>query len=620
MGRPTVSVQGLGALADTVAALPVSSALVGEVVGELTSIGSCELGFRTAGTPEDLQTAQAVARRFRAAGLEGVALEPVPVDAWRFRSARVTSAAGAMPASSFGGVPATPPGGVTGRLVDAGDGTLARLDRADVRAAVVLVDWRSKAIRPGIVALELARRGAAAMIVPAGGAWFRAPGALGAFDAQWPAGGPPMVVITAADAATLRRAAPAEVTVGLQVEIARQVPGHNVVGYLPGDEPGPVVVGAHHDAWFRGAFDNTSGVAALVALATALAGSGHRPRHTICFTTRTGEEFGLLDSPFDWCTGAWRQVRETHPDWGEQSPFHLCVEASGHPRLRTVVEAPVELRAFARSAARVADARGWLPTGWRIAPPVAGTEQWPYLVAGVPGVAAYAWDASFADTEYHTQLDVRDRTIDAGLVATQARFSTLMLLAADADPDGILDHRARARQLERIAARTGHAGLAAAAGLHRAQRGRAAFSAVGRQLLALGADLEVAHPHDGADADLRALRAALAALERGDRPQALRQLRRVGSNTLSRHLGPDAMHAHLTQFTPEAMRGTWGEASHVRPGPDLGREIATLAGTARRPLTDSGLSDALASARDDALARRTEALDAMAQALAGAAG
>ena len=68
------------------------------------------------------------------------------------------------------------------------------------------------------------------------------------------------------------------------------------------------------------------------------------------------------DSPFDWCIGAWRQVQETQPEWDGNVPFHLCLEASGHPELRLALEAPAELREWARTSCHAGRREGWLPT------------------------------------------------------------------------------------------------------------------------------------------------------------------------------------------------------------------------------------------------------------------
>lgn len=588
-------------------------------VEALCAIGSSRHGFRTAGTPEDLEVAELVAAAMHDAGLTDVAIETVEVDAWRFHAAGVSVRGSEVSsvtfdAVSWGGVPGTGPEGITGPLVDLGRATRQVLDRLDLQGAVGLLDWTS-AVGPSTLALELAHRGVVALVVdsPAGGEWFQSPGALGAFDGRWPTGAPPMVLVTADDAGRLRHAATGaavEVTVRLDVTIVAGATGYDVVGLLVGDEPGPVVVGAHHDAWFRGAFDNSSGVAALLGLARSLVAAGVRPRHTICFTSRTAEEYGTLGSDFDWCVGAWRQVTSTHPGWAEEVPFHLCLEASGHPALRAVIEAPVELVAWSRAVGRAAEAEGWTPSGWRVAPPVAGTEQWPYLVAGVPGVASYSWETSFGRTDYHTQHDTVE-LLDLEHLAAQVRLHALLLLEADRDPDGILDHRARARQLARIAASHGHEGLARAARAHRRASGRRAFSAVGRSLFALDSRDSVGYPHEQSLRDLVLLDGALDALDAGRPGLARRRLLRVGRSDASVYLSEETFARHLERFAPSALAGTWARASHLTPSPNLWRVLASLAGEDGAPAAGPWLREAVVAARDAASAELRERLDAM---------
>ena len=448
----------------------------------------------------------------------------------------------------------------------------------------MLIDWRKGPGGPADAGLELGLRGAAGVIVtPAqDGPYFQAEGALGGFDGHWHAGAPPMMTIRKRDGDALRERlaqGPVEATMTVNAAIAPGAAGSNVVGYLAGDEPGPIVVGAHHDGWFRAAFDNATGVAALIAIARALVAAGHRPRHRICFTSRTAEEWGLLDRAFDWCTGAWRQVSETHPEWGEQAPFHLCLEASGHPELRLAVEAPVELTRWARAAGKVGEAEGWLTSGWRTSPPVTGTEQWPYLVAGVPGVATYNWETSFAKTVYHTPLDTPE-IVDFDHLERLTRFYAYLLLDADRDPDGILDHPARARRLAKQADKLGAAGapLAAAAEAHAGARGRAAFTAVGRGLHAVDAAGETGHPHEQAAADVAALEAALAAVAAGDHAAAARQLAKVGENALAQVLSQEAFTRDRARNRRQLDDDSWAARSHLTDSPELWAELASLRG------------------------------------------
>jgi hypothetical protein len=88
---------------------------------------------------------------------------------------------------------------------------------------------------------------------------------------------------------------------------------HNVLGVLPGSEPGlrsqVVVIGAHldHDGVdadgriFNGADDDASGVAAVLEMAEAFAGTaeaGRGPRRTVLFALWNAEEKGLLGSRY----------------------------------------------------------------------------------------------------------------------------------------------------------------------------------------------------------------------------------------------------------------------------------------------------------------------------------
>ena len=576
------------ALVSLVRDLKIDEDYLRYAIDQLTSIGSSPLGFRNTGTQEDAAVAEFVSGEMSAMGLTGVAIEDVEVDAWRFRSATVTDhgsgtrAATLFDGSSFGGVPGTPPGGVTARLVDVGEALRLRLDRLDLGGAIALVDWRDQSIEPAAIILELARRGAVGMLLncPVKGPWYQSSGALGAFNSRWPTGAPPMILIRKEDADTLREGlayGPAEVTMTLNVEFEAHAAGHNAVGYLSGELPGPIVVGAHHDAWFRAAFDNASGVAALLAIARALSEAGHRPRHTICFSTRTAEEYGIAGSAYDWCIGAWRQVEVTHPNWATESPFHLCLEATGHRALRTVVEAPVELSAWAKRVCRAAEREGWTPTGWRVALPVADTEQWPFLLSGIPGVASYAWEESFGKTDYHTQFDTSE-LLDFGYLAAQSRLYALLLLEADRDPDAVFNHRARASELTKIAATTGHSDLARAAENHADAKGRRSFTTVGRGLFALDAHARARYPHEQTLADITSIDAAVAALDSEDLITAYRSLLHVGSHFLFPYLSEEAFIDHNHRSHPESLTRTWARASHLTSSPHLWREMAALCG------------------------------------------
>ncbi len=602
--------------------LELDQAQLAADVAHLSAIGSRPDGFRVTGTPEDRAAAAHAASRMEAIGLTGVAVEDVRVDGWRLEAASLALTGGrTLHGASLGGAPGTPPGGITAPLVDVGRAGRARLDRLDVAGRVALLDWHTLAVAPADVALELGLRGAVGIVLASfpGGPLYQAEGAVGSFDSHWHAGAPPVLTVAKEDALELRgllRQGPVEGTLVVEATLAPGTAGANVVGYLEGEADGPpIVVGAHHDGWFHAAFDNATGVAALLALAEGLVRDGGRPRHTICFTSRTAEEHGAFDSAYDWCAGAWGQVHDTHPDWAG-SPFHLCLEASGHPGLRTIVEAPVELRGWAGSACRTADAEGWLTAGWRVGPPVSGTEQWPYLVSGVPGVATYAWETSFRRDRYHTPLDT-PALVDLPHLERVIRTYSLLLAEADADPDAIHDHAARGRHLARAASAVGAPAdaLAAAARDRGTSRGRAAFTCAGLALHALDAHGALAYPHAQAAADLAALEAALDAVDAEDPAAAVAALERVGASRQARELSHEAFRRHLARTGPGAPRLAWGAASHLTASPDLWVELAALRGEPGAQAPGPWITASLRRHRDTARHDRDDRLAAMTSAL-----
>jgi hypothetical protein len=208
---------------------------------------------------------------------------------------------------------------------------------------------------------------------------------------------------------------------------------------------------------------------------------------------------------------------------------------------------------------------------------VTGTEQWPLLVSGIPGISAYTWEQSFARTDYHTQRDTVD-LLDFDHLERLARLYTLLLLEADRDPDGILDHPARAADVAKRAAGLGEGGdaLIAAAERHGEAKGRNAFTRIGRKLLALDAMGSPSYPHEQAARDLAGLEAGLAAFRLDDHKTAAEQLARVGDNALARRLSEQAFGLQRARRQPHAENLSWARRNHLTASPNLWAELASL--------------------------------------------
>lgn len=69
-------------------------------------------------------------------------MEPVPLDAWEFKGARLELSNGkVIIASSFGGVPGTGSEGISGEIVYVGDGTRGNYEGLNVSGKLVLAYW-----------------------------------------------------------------------------------------------------------------------------------------------------------------------------------------------------------------------------------------------------------------------------------------------------------------------------------------------------------------------------------------------------------------------------------------------------------------------------------------------
>jgi peptidase M28-like protein len=586
--------------------IEISPDYLGRVVERLESFRSHPLGFRVAGTREERAATAYIAAEMRDLGLANVTEEPVPVDGWRFEEAFVELSDGTrFECASFGGVPETGDKGVRGGLVAVGRGGRKQLDRVDVRGKVVLVEWQVARLWPYHVGLELGLRGAAAMIVycPPGGPYYQAPGALGTFDGIWHAEGPPCVTATKEDGAKLAARAGEQVRVVLRAPLTRGAEGANVVGELPGRGRGaPLIVAGHHDGWFGAAFDDATGVAVTLELARAFTAAGIRPRRTIAFVSHTAEEYGIAESAYDWCYGAWYQVVAEHREWTTGSPFYLNVEGSGRPDVFTL-DVPPELTGWVRGTCRQAERDGLLPHGFKLEAPNTWTEVWPFLAAGIPGINVSTFTTEFDRTEYHTQYDTADR-VDFEYLAKLTDVCARLLL--DAPPE--LDFAARARDLRDVP----HAKLQRALGDLAKAKGRKRFTAVGRGLHGLDAIDAPRYPHEQTAADVALLEQALADLDNAAQPLA-----RVGLNWLCSDLSHEAFKRERGRRDRNAPRACWGMQGDADPGPDLWRELASLRGEpgarAPGPWLERSLRRHLGRSRRE-LERR---LDRMAEAAAG---
>ncbi|MEA2280149.1 MAG: hypothetical protein QOK21_756 [Solirubrobacteraceae bacterium] len=565
------------------------------VIERLAATGSSPLGFRLAGTPEEVALSGWIAEQMEAIGLVDVALEPVPVDAWRFRGAFVQALGRVIECASFGGAVPTPSGGVGGELVFVGRGTRDEIEGLDLRGKVVIIDWRgTDLLWPSMPAAEAARAGAVAALVTSlpGGYFYQREGALGAFDTYGLPDAIPMLSLRKEDARDLIDAAARgslQVGVTLDAEVQRGATAYNVVGTLRGRRDGsPIVVAGHHDAWFYGALDDASGVASTLAIAKAMRDTGYVPDGPIVFGSHTAEEFGMLSAPFDYCIGAGWQIQHEHPEWAQDAALYLNLEGTGMPR-PLLLEAPPELASFAADVCAAAAADGLLSHGVIADVPRPWTEAWPFLAMGVPAVNVNSHHLDFFRTEYHTQFD-DPSFLDYDNLGDLTRVYARLIVAADARERRILEPAARAADVHRRGRLDDARGAGARvepleealASYERAavtatpRAARRAFAQLAQALESIDAAEAPALLHEQALRDVQALDEAEAALAAGDLAGAADAAERVGRNVLARDLSDELVELDAERHSAAHERLAWAELGHLTASPVLSHELAAL--------------------------------------------
>ena len=387
----------------------------------LTRFGDTSSGWRPGGSPANLEAVEWIAREMRAVGMTQVAKLPVPIDRWVFRGASVAIPGGATyDASSWGGVPGTPAGGITAEVLDLGPGQAADYEGVDATGKIVLVNWAYGDYWVNRHGHQATLEGALAVIfytgTTAAGAFYnvRDDGLLsfdGTYDDDWV----PFVFVTRNAANDLRAsiaAGPTTVTLTADVELTRAEDGgvgYNVLGSIPGSDRSDefIIFTGHHDAWFRGAADDATAVAAMLAIGKAVRETGFRPRRTLLFLASTNEEYGYTDAYYEWLVGCWYAVTNQRPDWSRKAILSLDFEllGTGDPGERLLIRTHSELLAHAVEKQLSDPSR--TPFG-AISQNVvwANADHFTLTAAGIPGIYFNTVGTQYLTRNYHTNYDV----------------------------------------------------------------------------------------------------------------------------------------------------------------------------------------------------------------------
>lgn len=374
----------------------------------------CErFGSRPAGSEKERKAAEHIAARFREFGLSEVVIEPFPCLTWDYSRASLTVAGAEIPCLPVAHSPATPAGGIEAELVyleRASDIDLARVPLAGkIGLLSTLYGDDSERLR------RLMDSGLAAVILVDDRLPFDWTVAVGV-PAQWiRLLSIPMVSIPYRHAWEIVRngAQRARLEVATRV---REAESQNVVGVVPGSDPtaGDILLTCHHDTVMNavGAEDNGSGVACVLELARAFAGS--RPRRTLRFVacgceeqlSEGSKEYVLRHR--DEMPGA-QFVLNTDSVGGWMGQNEVIV--SGCPEMYRWLEGAQQATGF---SAKLLD---------QVSP---YSDHFPFTAVGVPGIWVHRTNCAGGRFFHHSALDTPD-VLSPGVLDATLRFQARLL-------------------------------------------------------------------------------------------------------------------------------------------------------------------------------------------------
>ena len=379
------------------------------------------LGYRPAGSKAEFETGEMLKTEMEKIGLSEVTKDAVTVDGWEFHKAALsyTNAAGETVSAELGAYQTTfvTDGPKEFSMMYLGKGTETDYQGKDVRDKLVLVEINQRDewwINYPVYQAHL--KGAAALIaVQSGGYGEIDDEALNAQDIAGPEDAPAFS-ISRKDAAglleLLRDQEEITVTFDAESRVTRNCTTYNIVGRIPGKHPDRMVLlSAHYDSYFDGFQDDNAAVAMMLGIARSLVKGGYKPAHTLVFCAMAAEEWGIIDSKYDWSTGAYNQVFRVHPDWQGKVIADLNFELPAHAHnrqdaIRCTYEYADFIRQFTDSLTVPKEA---YPDGITVLSPIeTWSDDFSMAIAGIPSTVNDFSAGPFMQNYYHSQYDNQD--------------------------------------------------------------------------------------------------------------------------------------------------------------------------------------------------------------------
>lgn len=408
------------------------------------------LGYRSAGSQAEHEAGELIFERMKEAGFANVRKDRVDVDSWEFKRAVIKAGAcGAERELQLGAYQTNfvTEGYESVQIVDAGKGTLEDYEELErlgisVEGKLVMAEINQREewwINFPVYQAKL--KGARGFIaVQAGGYGEVAENALNAQDIAGPSDAPAFS-ISRADAQFLRDCmqdgSKRECTV-LFDAYTKVMPGaetYNIVGEIPGENPDRMILlSGHYDSYFSGFQDDNTAVSMLIEIGRMLIKSDYKPRNTIVLCAMAAEEWGVINSKYDWSTGAYEEVFTVHPEWKGKViadlNFELPAFAHGN---KDYVRSTYEYRNFFRRILKEypGNLHEAYPDGVGTKAPIqTWSDDFSVAISGIPSTVNEFAGGKFMESHYHSQYD-SDEFYDEKVYLFHHKLYAYILLRLD---------------------------------------------------------------------------------------------------------------------------------------------------------------------------------------------
>ena len=569
------------------------------------------LGFRSAGSPAEKETAQYIEKTMKEIGLQNVTVDEYTLDGWTFKGANIkfTNAAGEEQKIDLGGYQTT----IVAKdeplkLVYLNKGTAADYEGVDVTGKLVLIDidqneewWINNPSMQAHVKGAKAVLANSAMPVEMGDR-------IGTQDFCGPANTPALGISqddTDALKAAIEASGSGEIEVILNADsvVTEDVTSQNVWGEIPGKTDEVIYMMAHMDGYFHSFYDDASGCGLILGSAKAMIDSGFEPDKTIRIICHGAEEWGKVDSQADWAIGAFKQISEVRPEWAEKAFAIVNIDGAYCVEGETTfgISMAEELNSFIDPLVQPMIAETDYEYSYMM-PPSTYKEDFNYMAYGIPSVAtAKGSETKFYDVAYHTSAD-NDEVVafdqdtwlwmhtlygrilyafddlavrpmdfaarfeslkgsyDEALVQNEELTANIDAAIAAAEPIAEKVNQLNADYAAAIeAGDTDAADKLRQEGIELNKKLHKAYKQVQDELLWLDGEMSIVFPHEARMWNVQNLQGAIAALEEGDAVTAYDEyLSGIGNGWYAMYFDKETMDYFNNRWM-EGLEGTWAE-------------------------------------------------------------